>query len=162
MSQTYHQWCWFSYYPQADQVVANQSIVGSLGRGAHGTVYTIKVSCEFYDALSENGVDGLCKAGFRGWMRRHALHSLLPVDLDPGWITAWSRLWFNRLVWNPHRPPTQELRLVARRHQPHRLHAPNRTGATHGTMNLETRFTSLPRNQWPSFFIIMTHNNHAS
>lgn len=52
--------------PQADQVVANQSIVGSLGRGAHGTVYTIKVSCEFYDALSENGVDGLCKAGFRG------------------------------------------------------------------------------------------------
>lgn len=35
-------------------------------RGAHGTVYTIKVSCEFYDALSENGVDGLYKAGSRG------------------------------------------------------------------------------------------------
>ena len=26
----------------------------------------IKVSCEFYDALSENGVDGLYKAGSRG------------------------------------------------------------------------------------------------
>lgn len=25
----------------------------------------IKVSCEFYDALSENGVDGLYKAGSR-------------------------------------------------------------------------------------------------
>ena len=38
--------------PQADQVVANRSIVVGLGRGAHGTVYTIKVSCEFYDALA--------------------------------------------------------------------------------------------------------------
>lgn len=46
--------------------MANQSIVVGFGRGAHGTGYTIKVSCEFYDALSENGVDGLCKAGFRG------------------------------------------------------------------------------------------------
>lgn len=56
--------------PQADQVVANRSIVVGLGRGAHGTVYTIKISCEFYDALSENGVDGgangLHKAGSHG------------------------------------------------------------------------------------------------
>lgn len=50
----------------SNQVVANQSIVVGLGRGAHGTVYTIKVSCEFYDALSENGVDGLYKASSRG------------------------------------------------------------------------------------------------
>lgn len=54
--------------------MANQSIVVGLGRGAHGTVYTIKISCEFYDALSENGVDdgvdgganGLHKAGSHG------------------------------------------------------------------------------------------------